>query len=199
MAKDIHDILNEIDALRSELEAQLDSRRTRLGWKLHDGLVQFEHGVIDEHRRLRMGIARFLASSNPLTLLTAPVIYSLIVPFALIDLWISLYQAICFRAWGIARVNRADYVRFDRARLGYLNWIEALNCAYCSYANGVIAYVREVGSRTEQYWCPIKHALRIREPHPRYDGFVDYGDAQGYRARLDALRDALRADTRSPG
>jgi hypothetical protein len=36
--------------------------------------------------------------------------------------------------------------------------IEKINCAYCSYANGAIASVREMASRTEIYWCPIKHA-----------------------------------------
>ena len=68
-----------------------------------------------------------------------------------------------------------------------------LNCSYCDYANGVIAYVREIGSRTEQYWCPIKHALRIRDPHERYLKFLEYGDAVGYRARHESFRDKLRS------
>jgi hypothetical protein len=42
------------------------------------------------------------------------------------------------------RVERRDYIAFDRGRLAYLNWAEALNCAYCAYANGVIVYVREI-------------------------------------------------------
>jgi hypothetical protein len=31
--------------------------------------------------------------------------------------------------------------------------------------------VREVASRTEIYWCPIKHARRVLGPHPHYQGF----------------------------
>ena len=131
-------------------------------------------------------------------MLTAPVIYSMIVPFLLIDGWASLYQAICFRAYRIPRVRRGDYVVFDRRKLAYLNWIEALNCVYCGYANGVTAYVREIGSRTEQYWCPIKHALRISDPHQRYVEFLEYGDAEGYRARLDAFRNQLRDEPAAP-
>ena len=198
MTRNLRDILNDIDLLRTELETELESRRTQLGWKLRDGLVKFEQGVTAEHRKLRVGVARFLANSNPGTILTAPVIYSLIFPFVLVDLWISVYQHICFRAYGIERVRRADYIRFDRGRLRYLNWIEALNCTYCSYANGVIAYVREIASRTEQYWCPIKHALRLRDPHARYDDFIEYGDAAGYRERLEALRQELRETRRQP-
>ena len=91
-------------------------------------------------------------------------------------------------------MRRSDHVVFDRARLAYLNWIEALNCLYCSYANGVIAQVREIAGRTEQYWCPIKHALRTADPHRRYVQFLEYGDAEGYRSRLEALRDQLRQE-----
>ena len=109
-------------------------------------------------------------------------------------MWASAYQAICFRAYRLPRVRRSDYLVFDREALAYLNWIERLNCWFCEYANGVAAYVREIASRTEQYWCPIKHALKITNPHKRYQAFVDYGDADGYRARLDRLREALRTE-----
>jgi hypothetical protein len=86
----------------------------------------------------------------------------------------------------------------DRAHLSYLNAIEKLNCVYCGYANGLIAYVREVASRTEQYWCPIKHAVRTRSPHARYRTFLDYGDAAGFRSRLEAFRRDLRETAREP-
>jgi hypothetical protein len=55
----------------------------------------------------------------------------------------------------------------------------------------VIAYAREISSRTEQYWCPIKHAIRITDPHHRYYDFLEFGDAEGYRTRLDGFRAAL--------
>ncbi len=62
--------------------------------------------------------------------------------------------------------------------------LEKLNCAYCSYANGVIAYVREIAGRTEQYWCPIKHARRAIGAYSHYAQFHDYGDAGGFRLPL---------------
>jgi hypothetical protein len=117
---------------------------------------------------------------------------------ALIDVWASLYQAICFRAYRITRVPRSRYVVLDRGRLAYLNGIEAVNCVFCEYANGVVAYVREIASRTEQYWCPIKHALRVSDPHERYARFIEYGDAEGYRPRLEAFREALREPVPKP-
>ena len=52
----------------------------------------------------------------------------------------------------------------------------------------MIAYVREIAGRTEQYWCPIKHARRVIGAHPRYVTFEDYGDAEGYRSRLEKMQ-----------
>jgi hypothetical protein len=104
---------------------------------------------------------------------------------------LSLYQMVCFPAYGIQKVRRADYFVFDRHHLAYLNALEKLNCAYCSYVNGLIAYVREIAGRTEQYWCPIKHARRVAGAHPLYAGFDDYGDADAYKKRVDELRETV--------
>ncbi len=192
MTQRMQELANEILRLQSELDGEIEKRRKALGWRIKEHLVEFEHGIVDEHRRLRKSVKSFLADSPLPTTLTAPVIYSLIVPLAIMDGWASLYQAICFRVYQIPQVRRADYIVFDRQHLAYLNWIEALNCVFCGYANGLVAYVREIASRTEQYWCPIKHALRISDPHQRYYEFLDYGDAAGYRSRLEAFREKLR-------
>ncbi len=188
----IEQLAAEIVRLQGELDREIESRREALGWKLKDGMAAFEHGLTMRHRQLRLGIGTFMARSPVATIASAPVIYSLIIPLALIDAWASLYQAVCFRAYRIPRVRRSQYIVVDRDRLGYLNAIEALNCLYCEYANGVIAYVREISSRTEQYWCPIKHALAITDPHLRYYQFLEYGDAEGYRDRLEEFRRRLR-------
>lgn len=148
--------------------------------------------VRQRHRRHRVGLFRYLLSGELVTVATSPVIYSLLVPFVVLDLWVMAYQAICFRAWGLTRVRRRAYFAIDRHKLAYLNGLEKINCMYCSYANAVIAYTREVAARTEQYWCPIRHARRIRDPHHRYDAFVPYGDAADYRASLPSLRAALK-------
>lgn len=196
----MNDLIDEILRLQRELEGEIERRREGLGWRLAERRVEFEEGVATEYRRLRTGALRFLAQSSIGSIFTAPVIYSLIVPFALLDLWVTLYQHICFRAYGIPRVKRSDHIVFDRARLGYLNWIEAANCLYCSYANGVISMVREIAGRTEQYWCPIKHALRSADPHRHTVQFLEYGDADGYRKRLEELREQLRREAEAaPG
>lgn len=116
----------------------------------------------------------------------------MVVPIALLDLSVTLYQHACFRAYGIARVPRRAHVFLDRHQLAYLNGLQKLNCVYCGYANGVIAYAREIAARTEQYWCPIKHSRAVADPHALYPGFVDFGDAEAFRERSAGLRERLR-------
>ena len=122
---------------------------------------------------------------------SAPFVYAVIFPMLLLALFVTLYQIICFPLYRIPRVKRRDHFVFDRAHLAYLNLLEKLNCAYCSYGNGLASYIREIIGRTEQYWCPIKHARRVLQAHPHYDGFADFGDAEGYRRELKVLRAAL--------
>lgn len=192
-------ILGKIRALELELEAEFAKQRAGLKFGLEHGVAAFEQEVVRRQRELRKHIAPYLLTAPPLFVITAPVIYSLLIPFAVVDLWVSIYQAICFRVYGIPQVRRRDYMVFDRAGLAYLNFIEKMNCAYCSYVNGVIAYVREVGGRTEQFWCPIKHARRVIGQHARQSGFEEFGDAEHYHAGQAALRAALKAEgTRPP-
>ena len=143
-------------------------------------------------RRHRTPLLAYVLRGDILTILTAPIIYSLIVPFMLVDLWVSLYQALCFRAWDVARVRRREFFTIDRRKLGYLNGLEKMHCVYCSYVNGLVAYVREIAARTEQYWCPIHDRRRVRGRHDRYAGFAPYGDGAAYREMLPALRAKLK-------
>jgi hypothetical protein len=143
----------------------------------------------------RVPLWRYVLDGPAATAATAPVIYALVVPFAVLDAAVSIYQAICFRAWGIAPVPRGDHFAFDRRRLPYLNALERLNCLYCSYVNGLIGYVGEIAARTEQYWCPIRHARPARGAHHRAASFAEYGDARAYRDRLPLFRAALKRYT----
>ena len=155
-------------------------------------LAQRDAQVRAGHRRLRAGLWSYFWRGDLPTILTAPVIYSLAIPFVLLDAWVTLYQAICFLAWGIRPVRRRAFMVIDRHKLAYLNGIEKVHCLSCSYVNGLIGYVREVAARTEQYWCPIQHARRVRHPHHRYPAFADYGDAPAYRRGLSAFRSQLK-------
>ncbi len=117
--------------------------------------------------------------------LTAPIIYSMIIPALILDLFVSAYQSICFPVYGIQKVNREKYIVMDRHKLSYLNSMQKLNCLYCGYFNGLIGYVREIAARTEQYWCPIKHLTRREGSHSKYKNFADYGDEKNFRKKYN--------------
>jgi hypothetical protein len=110
---------------------------------------------------------------------------------AILDLFVSFYQMTCFPIYGVAKVRRGNYIVFDRQQLEYLNIIEKFHCTYCAYGTGLIAYVEEIVARTEEYFCPIKHARKMLGTHARYARFLDYGDAADYEARLEAFRVGL--------
>jgi len=124
-------------------------------------------------------------------LLSIPFIYSLSIAFVLLDICLSIYQSLCFRLYQIPRVKRSDYFLFDRHHLKYLNFIQRFNCFYCSYISGLIAFAREILARSEQYWCPIKHARKIRHPHSRYISFSAYGDGENFADEAKQLREAI--------
>jgi len=187
----ISDLLVRIQQIELEIELEMKRKRAELQADFEETRVRFEREVLAQQRRFKTGVVAYLLTANLLSVLTAPVIYALFFPMLLLDVSVTIYQHICFRAYGIPRVKRSDYFVYDRAHLAYLNLIEKINCAYCSYGNGLMAYGREVVARTEQYWCPIKHARKIMAAHPYYTGFVDFGDAQSYKDELENLRTEL--------
>jgi hypothetical protein len=182
------ELMHRIRVLERELETIFEKKEKEFGYSWQEGKAQFEKEVTAAHRRLKRHLVRYVLQSRAMVVLTAPVIYSVLLPFLLVDLFMTTYQAICFPIYGIPKVKRSSHLVFDRGRLKYLNLLERLNCLYCSYANGVCAYVTEIAARTEQHWCPIKHARRLASPHSRYFNFLDYGDADRYSHQIESVR-----------
>lgn len=184
MNQEIEQLIAKMKALELQLEAEFAILRTNLKFRLNGNRAVFEKEILKAHRELRVGVTRYVLNAGILHIVTAPITYALIIPFGLLDLFVTTYQWICFPVYGIEKVKRSDYLIFDRYHLAYLNVIEKINCAYCSYCNGVAGYVREIAVRTEQYWCPIKHARRVIAAHERYQRYAEFGDADGYQKHL---------------
>jgi hypothetical protein len=190
MSENIDRLIAQIKLLNGELEAEFAIRRARLRYTLQGTRATFEAEILRAHRELRVGLAKYIFNASWLTVLTAPVIYAMIIPFVILDITITIYQWICFPAYGIEKVKRSDYFVFDRYHLAYLNILEAINCAYCSYGNGLMAYAGEIAGRTELYWCPIKHARKAISAHQHYVGFADFGDAEAFRKKYGQTEQA---------
>ncbi|MCC5796980.1 MAG: hypothetical protein JJU48_06600 [Methylophaga sp.] len=191
MRDKIEQLLEQIRQLEDELRQELNQQRHTIGFKIKGRKVEFEASVRAAHKKLKTGLWRWFFGVRPINIITLPIIYAMIIPLLLIDILVTFYQWTCFPVYGIKRVRRSDYIVLDRHKLGFLNFFERLHCAYCGYGNGVVGYIREVLARTEQYFCPIKHARTVLGTHQRYRDFIEYGDAENYHQRLKEYRRQL--------
>jgi len=190
----IRQILNQISALEDELEAAIEQQEERLRYQIEGKRITFERAIMETHAKVKVSVLRWFMTVRPQNFLTAPIIYGLIVPLVLFDLCVTFYQAICFPIYRIQKVSRANYIVMDHRHLVYLNSIEKVHCMYCSYAVGLLGYAREITARTEQYFCPIKHAQKILNAHPRYKHFLSYGDADNLHGKVEEFRSALAVE-----
>jgi hypothetical protein len=184
----IRHLLDQMSLLEEDLRVAIHEQEASALFQIKGKRVEFEESIRQAHLRLKSGFFHWLVTYRPQNLITGPIIYGMIVPLAILDFFVSLYQATCFPIYGVAKVSRADYMVFDRQQLEYLNFVEKFHCTYCAYANGLVAYATEIVARTEEYFCPIKHARKILGTHAHYSRFLEYGDAADYEVRLEQFR-----------
>ena len=187
-------LIQQIKQLDEELRYELSQQSQVIGFKIKGKRVEFEQSIKQAHKKLKTNVWHWLFGLRTINIITAPIIYSMILPLIMIDVLVTFYQLTCFPIYQIKLVKRSDYIVLDRHQLQFLNFFEHLHCNYCSYGNGVVSYIREVLARTEQYFCPIKHARKILGTHDRYYEFIEYGDAEDYQARLEQFRQKLAKD-----
>ena len=192
MDEEIGRLITQLRHLEDQIEHKFEQRRKAFEYRIENRKIVFTKNVLAQQRRFRTGVIAYLRSSSLTQIICIPFVYGLIVPLLLLDISVCLYQGVCFYFWKLPKTARSDYVIFDRRHLAYLNSIQKLNCLFCGYANGVIAFVREIASQTEQYWCPIKHAVRRRGAHDRYRNFLEYGDAEGFQRKSEEYRRMLQ-------
>ena len=190
-------LIAQITSLEEELAEVLNEQQEHILYQLKDGKIRFEKGIEEAHKELKKGLLRWFLDSRPRNIISAPFIYGMIIPFVFFDLFLTCYQYVCFPLYRMGKVKRHLYIVVDRHHLKHLNSLERLNCIYCGYANGLLAYAREISARTEQYWCPIKHARKIVDRHSRYHNFINFGDAEDYRGRRLELRKQIIRESQS--
>lgn len=184
----IENIIEEIKKLENDLLEEMQRKENEFFYKIKGKKILFEEEAKKYQKTFSIKAGEYISKASLANLLTVPFIWSCIIPAVLLDLSVSLYQFICFKIYNIPKVKREKYIIIDRNHLKYLNIIERINCFYCEYFNGLIAYIQEIAARTEQYWCPIKHARRLATMHSRYYKFLEFGDCHDYHQKLNELR-----------
>jgi len=187
----IREIMNDIEEMKKKLLSEIQKHEKNVSYEIQNGYVRFEKEVVKKQKENMKHILAYLKDIPPLHLISSPIIYGMIIPAVLFDIILFMYQNIIFRIYKFEFVKRSDYIVFDRQYLGYLNFIEKLNCIYCSYFNGLMHYAAAIAGRTELYFCPIKHAKKIMYEHIHYKDFLVYGDDE-YQNKLKELRDKFQ-------
>ena len=141
----------------------------------------------------QLGLFALIKRSRPINLITGPIIYSMIFPILLLDMFVSFYQWTCFPVYGIQKFARKDFIIFDRQELKYLDWISKFHCTYCAYGVGVAGYVFEIIKATESYFCPVKHKEKnLIESHRHWLAIAyDQGPDFDFPAYLDKVRNQM--------
>jgi len=186
--KRIDEIVLQIKELEDELLEEFKKKEEQFFYRIENEKAKFQERVIKEGKSKIISSIQYLSSFPLGVILTIPFIWAMIIPIVMTDIFVSIYQAICFPIYKIPKVKRKEYVIIDRYNLFYLDRVQKINCWYCEYFNGVVAYVREIAARTEQFWCPIKHSKPLKETHSRYENFFDFGDFIKYRDEIENQR-----------
>ncbi len=188
MSDRIREMIEEIEAMKVKLGEEIAQEEKDISYEIQNGYVKFEKEVFDRQKENMKHLLAWFSEIPFLHLLSSPLVYAMIIPALFLDIMLFIYQKVVSRVFHLEFNKRNDYIVFDRQYLGYLNVIEKFNCLYCSYFNGLMQYASSIASRTELFFCPIRHAKKIAYRHEYYDAYLIYGDGEKYQEELKELR-----------
>ena len=184
MPSRIDDLLARAAHLEREVEAELNRARSEWRYRIIDGRIRFERDVRLAHQRLKQSIPRFLRESNLASVLTAPMIYSMIVPIALRTGATSALSGVRrlrrrggvqATATGVAR--RTERRRMRMSRMGVC-CIRARSVGAYPCARAPTAVCIDVRSPPDAPPTPIARQTSLRT-NPSSWIYLDHGSATG--------------------
>lgn len=184
----INKMIEEIEEMKEKLVEEILQQEEEALYEIKNGYVKFEKEVLQKQKENMKNLSKWFADIPLSHLLSSPLVYAMVIPAVFLDMMLFVYVRVVAKAFKFKFPKRADFIVFDRQYLGYLNIIEKLNCMYCSYFNGLMAYALAVANRTELYFCPIKHAKKITYEQKYYAKYLCYGDEENYQDKLKKIR-----------
>jgi hypothetical protein len=143
-----NDLIRKMHELEDELEVEYINMREEFDFIIKEKRVRFAEEVALQQSQLRSGL--YFLEASRLNILSALLIFAGFIPFIMLDLFLVSYQTVCFPIYGISKVRRSEHLICDRDDIPYLNMREKFNLFYCSYGNGLAAFVREILACAEQ-------------------------------------------------
>lgn len=185
MDSKIKKIIEKIDSLNLALKKEHIRLAKKYGFYFSQKKIIFLQKIKEKNKNLKIPAWKYAIPKNIRHILSLPFIYMMVFPAIILDICITVYHWVFFPLYGIPKVNRSEYIVYDRKFLDYLNIIQKVHCLYCSYVNGLFAYAVEIAARTERYWCPIKAASKPKVNHQWYKDFADYGNPQEWKTKFN--------------
>lgn len=105
MNENIRRILSDIAQLEEELAGTIHAQQEQLHYRIEGSKIRFEENLKRVHRELKTGVIAWLRASDIRNVLSAPFVYAMVIPLALLDLFLVVYQAICFSLYRIPRCS----------------------------------------------------------------------------------------------
>ena len=197
MTQRMEELAAQIVRLQAELDREIEARRKGLGWHIKEGMVEFERGIAIEHRRLRLGVGRFLARSPLGAILTGtgdlfgcdPALRCRHVGEPLSGHLLSGLPHPSGPPLRLHRHRPQSPALSERHRGFQLRLLRLRQRRARLYPRNRQPH------RT--VLVPDQARLQGPGPHHRYYEFLEYGDADGYRARLEEFRKKLREEEKA--
>ena len=189
MKSQINKILEDINSKKQELILEYEKAKEKYGFKIEGKKIIWNKDTEKKLKKSKKSISETLFSASIREIISMPFIYAMIIPAIILDIFLFMYQNTAIRLYKIPLTKRSDYIIFDRKQLAYLNWLQKLNCIYCSYVNWLFQYAVEIAWRTEKYWCPIKHARKKSWTHDWEEHFADYWDSEWFKETFCSLKE----------
>jgi len=183
----INKILEDIWNKKKELKGEYEKLKEKYGFRIEGRKIIWNTDEVLKQKNRKKSAWDTFFTATIFEILSMPFIYSMIVPAVILDLFLFMFQQTAIRLYKIPLVKRSDYIVFDRKQLGYLNWLQKINCLYCSYVNWIFQYAVEVWWRTEKYWCPIKAATKKHWSHNWEKFFADYWDIDWFKEEFHSI------------
>jgi hypothetical protein len=96
----INELLHRIQEIESEIEQEVKKRRAELQADFEEKRVRFEEEVLAQQRRFKTGLLQYVLTAHWGVALTAPIIYSVFFPMVIFDVFVTVYQWVCFPVYG---------------------------------------------------------------------------------------------------
>ena len=103
MSDHIQQLLNMMAELEEELSTALNEQQSSIYFQIKGKRIEFEKSIKQTHLKLKKNFFHWLITDRPQNLITGPIIYSMIIPLAVTDLFVTFYQFTCFPIYGIKK------------------------------------------------------------------------------------------------